>query len=232
MNRTWLRGPAAVLFPDICVCCWREPVSRRQPVCPFCLEDRFEEADPDVARGTVGDFLPEGVILRYALWKYDKGGSLQELLYRVKYGGMEGVACQFGERLAHRLRPHSVLRRLNPSRLLLLPVPLHPARLRLRGYNQAERIARGMQRTWALPVADPETVRRTRNTRSQTGMTLPERISNLEQAFDVRRPELLRGRTVLLVDDVFTTGATAFSLSTCLLKAGARQTAVVTVARA
>lgn len=222
----------AVLFPDICVCCWRETVSRRHPVCPFCMEERFERDDAGNAGERGGEILPEGMLLRFALWKFDKGGSLQELLHRVKYEGLEQVAGQLGERLASRLREHPRMRKAGPARPLLLPVPLHPARHRLRGFNQAERIARGMRRVWDLPVADPDLVLRTRNTRSQTGMTLSERMDNLDRAFDVRRPELLRGRMVLLVDDVFTTGATVFSLSTCLLRAGAGRTAVATVARA
>lgn len=121
-----------------------------------------------------------------------------------------------------------------PGNWLVVPVPLHRARRRTRGYNQAELIAKRairQLRSSRLQLA-PKVLVRTRFTESQTGFTREQRRANLRGAFAVPDPARIRGRRVLLVDDVLTTGATADECSRILLRAGAEQVLVATVARA
>lgn len=98
-----------------------------------------------------------------------------------------------------------------------------------RGFNQAELLARRVARRYGLRLS--RNLRRTRATESQAGLTLAERQTNLRDSFAVRRPEQLRGKRVLLVDDVFTTGATLRASTACLKKAGAAHVVALTVAR-
>ncbi|HEY3930483.1 MAG TPA: phosphoribosyltransferase family protein [Candidatus Koribacter sp.] len=121
-----------------------------------------------------------------------------------------------------------------PGDWLIVPVPLHPARRRSRGYNQAELIAKFALRELRDPrlMLAPKVLVRTRFTESQTGFTREQRRHNLHGAFAVPDRAHLRGRRVLLVDDVLTTGATADECSRILLRAGAEQVLVATVARA
>ena len=112
---------------------------------------------------------------------------------------------------------------------LLVPVPLHPARLRERGYNQAVELARPVGRRLGLPVADA--ARRTRATPGQAGLSAKERRRNVRGSFEAVAPNRLKGKRVAIVDDVFTTGATATEMANCLKRAGAASILIWTLAR-
>jgi ComF family protein len=110
---------------------------------------------------------------------------------------------------------------------LVAPVPLHPRRLKQRGFNQALLLAQ------AFPEVhlERELVTRVRHTPPQTGLNAKERRDNVKGAFTVSRPDLVKGKNILLIDDVFTTGATVKECARVLRKAGAHQVDVLTVAR-
>jgi ComF family protein len=118
---------------------------------------------------------------------------------------------------------------------LLLPVPLHAAKLRQRGFNQSELIARAALKSPALSglqmSLETTILQRTRATSSQTGLTRHQRRENIRGAFKVLRPAEVAGRDLLLVDDVFTTGTTVSECARVLRQAGAQRVLVATVAR-
>ncbi len=162
-------------------------------------------------------------------------GHLRSLVHLLKYRGMQPVARLLGGLLAESLQ------RLSPSaprQMVVIPVPMYAAKQRQRGFNHAELIARAaiaeMHRRdpqWSLRL-QPSMLRRVRMTASQAGLTIAKRRQNLRGAFFVPKPSGLKGRHVLLVDDIYTTGATARACSQVLLRAGAASVYVVTVARA
>lgn len=113
----------------------------------------------------------------------------------------------------------------------VIPVPLHPRRLKERGFNQAAVIAQVVAREVGIPL-DSRTVIRIKHTdRHRAGMDAVARMKSVAQAFVVTRPERIRGKTVLLVDDVFTTGATLNACGRVLVEAGAEAVYGFTVAR-
>jgi ComF family protein len=112
----------------------------------------------------------------------------------------------------------------------ILPMPMHWRRRWSRGFNQASLLARVLARRLNLPVT--AAVRRRKATPAQAGLTAAQRRSNMSGAFAVVRPEAVKGKRVLLVDDVFTTGATAGACARALKRAGATHITVLTVARA
>ena len=136
-----------------------------------------------------------------------------------------------GKRVAETIA--SMLSRF-PGEFLVVPVPLHPERRSSRGFNQAELIAKVAVRELRDPRLHlaPKVLVRTRATESQTGYTREQRRTNLHGAFKVPDKARVKGRNILLVDDVLTTGATADECSRVLLRAGAEQVLVATVARA
>jgi len=115
---------------------------------------------------------------------------------------------------------------------LIIPVPLHPLRLKERGFNQAELLARSLSKAAGCQV-DAQSLIRIKNTeKHRAGMDAYDRAKSVENAFKVNRPGAIKGAVVLLIDDVYTSGATLSSCSKALLEAGAKQVNVLTVARA
>jgi ComF family protein len=115
---------------------------------------------------------------------------------------------------------------------LIVPVPLHASREGERGFNQAVVLARALARATKLPIDEYSLVRRVHTERHRAGMDARSRRDSVEGAFEVRRPEPIAGRRVLLIDDVFTTGATVSECAAVLKSAGAADVYVLTIARA
>lgn len=113
---------------------------------------------------------------------------------------------------------------------LIIPVPLHVRRLRKRGFNQSLILARALSKKHSLPI-DFSLLKRRKLTLTQTGLDKKERERNIKGAFAVGCPEILRGKNVVLVDDVYTTGATINECAKTLNKAGSSRVAVITLAR-
>lgn len=157
--------------------------------------------------------------------------ALRGLVHLLKYQGVQTAARPLGRKLAETIR-----RMMSefPGEFLAVPVPLHRQRRRSRGFNQAELLARTALRELrdARLTLTTRALVRTRFTESQTGFTRQQRRENLRGAFAIGDPAEVKGRNLLLVDDVLTTGATADECARILLRAGAKQVLVATVARA
>jgi ComF family protein len=148
---------------------------------------------------------------------------MAEAIHRFKYQGEQAGLATFAH--FHRTLVGDLA---EPD--AILPVPLHPERLRLRGFNQALLLAQAFFPD-ARKRPEPGVLVRLRHTLPQTGMNGAARRKNLRRAFAVSRPETIRGRSVLLVDDVYTTGSTVHECATVLRRAGASRVEVLTLAR-
>jgi ComF family protein len=171
-----------------------------------------------VARCTLCQ-LDEGGSLRLARAAAIHHGPVREGIHVLKYGGKAEIAPLLARYLvtAFAQPPWPQLR---PQIDGVTPVPLHPQRLAERGYNQAELLARAFCQAVGLPLR-PQWLERQRFTHSQVGLTALERRENVVDAF-IASAEV-RGRTLLLMDDVYTTGATLHACAKAALHAGARQ---------
>lgn len=154
-------------------------------------------------------------------------GTLRTALLRLKYHGKRRLALPLGEYVAEHLRESAFL---PPNVDAILPVPLHPARQRERGFNQSALIAREIGRTLALPVLE-NCLLRTRYTRPQVRLKADQRESNVAGAFAVRDEARLAGKCLVLFDDVLTTLHTANECARVLTNAGARTVTVLGAAR-
>jgi ComF family protein len=148
------------------------------------------------------------------------------VIHELKFRGRRRVAG----RLAEALLEDVTARRLVSGSDVLVPVPLHPRRLRERGFNQAALLAREVGRRTGRRCGEGVLVRR-KDTAPQTGLSAAARRRNVEAAFAVRRRGLVASHVVALVDDVFTTGATAYACARVLKEAGAREVRLLSVAR-
>lgn len=230
----FLRGLSSIAFPSVCLCCGLETTEQERNICSFCKEERFESANPQHLGSSSGVILPQGVRLQHALWLFDKGGLLQQLMHYLKYEHLTVIGEELGRLLARSLQKHPMMQELLEcqDQLLLVPVPLHYLKFRKRGFNQAFMIARGMQMVLQEPICSLKSVVRRKNTKSQTGFTLERRLSNIKDAFRVRTPEVFCDRYLIIVDDVFTTGSTTFELAGQLRRAGSAEIMIATVAQA
>jgi ComF family protein len=153
-------------------------------------------------------------------------GTLRVVLHQLKYAGRRRAAA----RLAEALLEAPAVRALVETSDVLVPVPLHPRRLRERGFNQSALLAVEVGRRTGRPVCPDALVRRV-DTVPQTGLTAAARRRNVKDAFAVRRRASVAGKTVILVDDVVTTGATVLACARRLAEAGTGEVRLLTVAR-
>jgi ComF family protein len=235
----------SILFPSDCRIC-RLPLTRisNLPVCRECLAGIIPISGPLCAtcgeklfgQRFDGDPAPLCDLCRRAAPRFRKAvafgaydGPLRDLVHILKYHRVKPAASLLGRLLNLALAEVEF-----PQDMLVVPVPLWKGKRRERGFNQAEEIARAFLRFQYSRSIQLNTALlvRTRETASQTGLTRHQRRANLRGAFSVVHPEQLKGRNVLLVDDVMTTGATAGECARVLLRAGAKQVRVATVARA
>ena len=152
-------------------------------------------------------------------------GPIQDAIYAYKYRGARNLAPLLAECMAEYWYQF-------PMEIgILVPVPLHPDRERWRGYNQAALLAKALGALIERPVELGALVR-TRPTRSQTKLSVPERRRNVAEAFECVMGEDLCGRDIMLVDDVATTGATLDACAVSLLACGVRSVRAFTLARA
>lgn len=156
-------------------------------------------------------------------------GPVREMVHALKYRGWEAVAEPLALRLAACPLPEDVVEEAR----WVVPVPTSAARVRERGYNQAERLAAALARCTGRH-SDSSLLIRTRSAGTQTALHPDERRANVAGAFSVpaERRNTVRGEHLLLVDDVWTTGATASACVSALVAAGARAVTVLTFARA
>jgi ComF family protein len=151
---------------------------------------------------------------------YDFNGPVREAVHRLKYGSEHARAAWGAAQLAR------LLDELGWLPTLIVPTPLHPRRRRERGYNQSERLATALSASARIPTEDA--LERRRDTRPQVGLTADERVRNVAGAFAARRS--LSGQSVLLIDDVLTTGATLLDCARACRLAGAHDVRALTLA--
>ena len=154
--------------------------------------------------------------------------GLRELVHQYKYRGKIQLAAPLGDFLLA-----ACLHFFNSDDIdLALPVPLHPKRFRKRGFNQAHRLMANWRYRKGGLAPTTRLLVRTRATPPQAGLGKAERLRNIRHAFAVQRPEAVRDRRVLLVDDVYTTGATVNECARVLMHCGAERVDILTLARA
>jgi len=218
-----------LMFPKVCTICGMSLFKSQGFICSECANDRFERA---IMSKSDRINLPESVEGRFALWQFDKGGYLQDLLHKLKYHRLTGVGEDLGTFLGKGIKAKNMLVDFEPDNTIILPVPLHDKKRRIRGFNQAFYIAKGMSEVLNYNIIRKGVVLRTKNTKTQTGFSLGKRRENIANAFKVVLPEKIESKNIIIVDDVFTTGATAFELVSELDKANVSKIFIATVAQA
>jgi ComF family protein len=238
--RDLMRAAADIVFPPACLSC-RRSTETPGALCAACWSQvRFIErpfcdrlGTPFAADyGSDGLLSPEAVsnppvfVRARAVTHFDEG-PVRQLVHRLKYYDRMELAKPLGNWMA---RAGS---ELLVEAELLVPVPLHRARLAARRFNQANALAQAISARCGVPV-DPFVLTRVKPTLPQVGLSRAQRALNLQGAFQIAEGMAARteGRSIVLIDDVMTSGATANAASRALLRGGARQVDVLVFARA
>jgi len=204
----------SLFFPRYCLACEQALVKGEDMICTGCLLDmpRSGEGYDEMFFMKLYGRLP--VRTAFSLYQFSKGSRVQHLLHALKYRGQADLGLALG-RLAGR---DLLARGLHEGVDLIVPVPLHKKRKRVRGYNQSERFAQGLAEVLQVPCCD--TAMRCTKTQSQTRRGKVQRWLNVKDSFEVVQPGLISGKRILLVDDVITTGSTVEACGQTLLAAG------------
>jgi ComF family protein len=194
------------------------------PLCPRCGVPFATEGGADHLCGACMATPPPYAAARAAMLF---AGPVRELVHRFKYDRKVHLRRPLGLLTMGRLGDFIAAQRAD----LVVPVPLHPRRLRERGYNQAILLGELLARRWRLPLSR-RCLRRVRWTAPQITLTAAERSVNVRGAFAVTEAGRIEGKRLVLVDDVYTTGSTVCECARVLHRAGAAAVIVVTAARA
>jgi ComF family protein len=202
-----------VLYPPICKVCNAALFDNEVDICLKCIKDmplaRLEYAnDNDADRLFWGIVEFEKVL---SFMNYSKGSPYTHLLLSLKYRGDKKMGLKLGRLMAKQL-PKVFFERID----YIIPVPLHSSKLKIRGYNQAEWLAKGIQMVYPIPILGDALIK-TQATPSQTTRGVLERRSSTPHLFTCNPLYELAGKHVLLLDDVLTTGATLIACREALL---------------
>ncbi len=207
----------------VCDSCLDTGAPLEPPFCEICAEHYEGDISSVFRCANCGD---RSFDFEFATAGWRFNGAVRTMVYRFKYGRKMYLRRILGELLADGFQDARVDSAMGDW--VMVPVPLHHRKFREREFNQAQEIARVASRTVDIPVANA--LKRTRYTLSQAKLSREERLRNLDGAFAMRKK--LPGKSVFLVDDVFTTGATADECAKILkLDGGVEKVVVVTVAR-
>jgi ComF family protein len=217
----------SLLFPRLCYACGNHLMRNEYLICTECYvviprTDYHLIEDNPVAKLFWGRCL----IQRAAAFSYyNKGSRIRNLIHNLKYKGIREIGYELGKIYGISLNSSGFISDID----LIIPVPLHPAKERIRGFNQSELISRGIADSGMLPV-DTKTLSRIIVSSTQTKRSRYDRWTNVEGIFKVTDSQIIVGKHILLVDDVITTGSTIESCTNELLKTEGVKVSVVALA--
>lgn len=200
-----------LLYPNLCIACEGRTHGREEL---FCLSCQYQVHPTYMEQLKENEFTQHfkgriPIVAGASLYYYSKGSKVQKALELLKYRGEYEIGIRIGQHFGKLLKSIEAFQNLD----YIIPVPLHPKRKIQRGYNQSAQFAKGLSDSLACPYREDILIR-TKETITQTTKNRIERNQNIQSAFQLKRPDLIKGSYVLLVDDILTTGAT---LESCAL---------------
>lgn len=203
--KQYITGFLALFFPRLCLACGKTLFEHEEYICNPCwlaLPRTHFHLDPEnpVCQTFWGRVWLIDVA---ACFYYARGNRVQRIIHQLKYKGEEELGVYLGQQYGTELRNSGFLANTD----VIIPVPLHPKKLKKRGYNQSEVLAKGIGQSMGVEVINNQLFR-TKYTETQTKRSRFSRWKNVENLFELRDPLQLKDKHVIVVDDVITTGAT------------------------
>ncbi len=195
----------SLIYPRSCICCDNLLLKSEEFICNQCFinlpQSKFEAENESELDKLFYGRVP--VQKAGAFLIFEKSGKVQKILHSIKYNGNKRLAFRVGQWYGEKLKEYNVFVMAD----CIVPVPLHPKKQKQRGFNQSEEFAKGLSDSLHIPVVNDNLIR-VEFTSTQTKKSKAERWENVKDKFELMYPERLESKTILLVDDVITTGAT------------------------
>ena len=218
-----------LFFPRPCLACSDALVKGEETICTRCLMEmpksyyHLDRQNPFYQK-LRGRISVERVM---ALFKFVKQTRIQHLMHALKYKNHPEIGVALGRIYGSELKEAGIQNEID----MIIPVPLHRSKKRSRGFNQSERFGYGLSEVLGIPCLD-EVLIRTIKTETQTRKTRLNRWQNVKEVFQLGNPEQVRGKRILMVDDVITTGATLEACGSVLLESGCASISIACIAAA
>lgn len=219
----------ALFYPRLCAGCQATLVRGEEVICLGCQADLPKTGFEKVKDNPVSQLFwgRADVQLATAFCGFDKGGIMQHFMHQLKYKGSKEVGEMLGKLFGNDLKQCDPFLEID----LIIPVPLHPKRERSRGYNQSHEICKGISAVMGKPMVTGNLVRN-HYSETQTNKGRFERWENVRELFSVKSPQTLKGKHILLIDDVVTTGSTLEACANVLLQVPGVKVSIGTLAYA
>jgi len=224
-----LRDFVNTIFPNNCIACSEALYKQEEFICSHCLlalpETTYEATTSNPASKLLTGRTHFNTCI--PLYYYQRGGKVQQILQTMKYKGQAELCKHMGKHIGIKLKKYNSLDDITA----VIPVPLHPKKQKKRGYNQSYEMAAGISEIINQPVIS-EVLIRTNDSSTQTNKSRVERWQNVNEIFTLTNTETLKGKHVLLIDDVITTGATIEACCNVLNKVDNIKVSIATLATA
>ncbi|PJA98298.1 MAG: amidophosphoribosyltransferase [Ignavibacteriales bacterium CG_4_9_14_3_um_filter_30_11] len=219
MSNNFLTTLFDFFLPRFCPSCEQKLLVKEISICNSCINSINIASQKLIDLEFKKKFLEKGLVNAFTTpFIFEKEKELQSIIHSIKYSNKFSVGIKLGEIVADKCREK--IKSWNID--LITPVPLHSLKKVNRGYNQSYYIAKGLGKYLNIRVSR-KLLKRVKFTQTQTTLTLAERQVNVENAFKIRKKGVAKGKNILLVDDVITTGATSNECAKVLLESGAKR---------
>ena len=216
-----------IFYPKLCAVCEQKLVENETTICTLCRHDlpltNFQDFKQNkISENFYGRFLTENV---FSLFFFRKKGITKKIIHDLKYKGKEEIGVFFGNWLGEILSENKGFKEVD----YIIPVPLHPKKLKERGYNQVTKFGETLSKQLNTPFLENYLIRIS-STKTQTFKARFERFNNIETKFLLKNPEFFNHKHILLIDDVITTGATLEACAKEFLKSKDCKISILTMA--
>jgi ComF family protein len=213
-----------LMYPQACVGCGQKLLQSEVEICISCLlslpQTHFHLQRDNPAKALFRGRVNIDTV--NVLFYFTKNATIQRVMHAIKYNGNKELAVALGEYYGSIIKQNAH----DQAGDLLVPVPLHPERLKRRGYNQSEEFAKGLSNILEIPILSDGFIRK-ENTATQTNKSRMERWENVKDIFQVLDTTVFNKKNILIVDDVLTTGSTLEAAAEKLLQAGAVKVSII-----
>lgn len=229
MIQSLLEDFLRLIYPLTCAACGNSLYGHEEILCSHCLihlpKTLYHKDPNNPLLHLFWGKIPIETISSF--YFYNKGNKVQHLIHELKYNNRPEIGIFLGKLYGNFLKQDKRLYSVDK----IIPVPLHKSRLKKRGYNQAEKFAQGLSESTEIPY-DITSFIRNEATETQTRKTKQERWENVKDKFEVTHPEEIKGKHILLVDDVITTGSTLEACARLLLEQDGVKISMASIAAA